>query len=167
MDRETYLFHQTPPECARDLLPYVPLVEGDILLEPFRGEGSFFNAFPNNYTKLWAELEEGIDYKSIVGPYDWVITNPPFRLDTDGKRVNSFWFLLDYYTTKARKGIAFLGNDRCLSTLTPKRMEILKSRGWGITKLVVTSIKKWRGRYFFIIIEKNKPTFIDHLSPNY
>ena len=93
MDRETYLFHQTPTECAKDLMAFVPLVEGDILLEPFKGEGAFYNAFPDTHTKLWAELEQGVDYKTITEPYDWVITNPPFRLDTGGKRVNSFWFM--------------------------------------------------------------------------
>jgi hypothetical protein len=167
MDRDEYLFHQTPPECARDLLPYVPLIDGDILLEPFKGEGAFFNAFPENHQKLWSELEQGIDYKTITEPYDWVITNPPFKLDTGSKRVNAFWFLIDYYTMRARKGIAFLAMDSCFCSLTPKRMDILHSRGWGITKLVVTSIKKWRGRYFFIILEKDKPTFIYHLLPNY
>ena len=167
MDRDTYLFHQTPPECARDLFPFVPIIMGDILLEPFKGDGAFFNVFPDNHPKLWAELEEGIDYRTITEPYDWVITNPPFKLNIGDKETHAFWFLIDYYTTRTRKGIAFLGNDSCLCTLTPKRMEILKSRGWGITKLVVTSIKKWRGRYFFIILEKNKPTFIEHILPTY
>ena len=167
MDRDVYLLHQTPSECAKDLLAFVPLVEGDILLEPFKGEGAFFNAFPDTHVKLWAELNEGVDYTTITEPYDWVITNPPFQLDTGNKKVNSFWFLIDYYSTRARKGIVFLANDRCFCTLTPRRMELLHSRGWGITKIVVSSIKKWRGRYFFIMLEKNKPSVIHHLTTNY
>lgn len=166
MDRETYLFHQTPKDLAKDLVLQVPLSPTDILAEPFKGEGAFYDSFPAENPKVWAEKEEGKDYTSMEGPYDWVITNPPFRLDTGGKRVNSFWFLLDYYTQRARKGIAFLGNDSCFCTLTPKRMQVLEERGWGITKVVVCSVKKWRGRYFFLILER-KPSVFAALPANY
>ena len=166
MDKEVYQFHQTPKECAKDLIAFVPLVEGDIVVEPFKGEGAFYDAFPNFVEKDWAELEQGKDYTALTN-YDWVITNPPFRLDFNGKRVNSFWYLLDYYTTRAKKGIAFLGNDRCFSTLTPRRQAVLKERGWKITKVVVCSIKKWRGRYFFFILQKEGEGFMDYLPTNY
>jgi hypothetical protein len=166
MDNETYLFHQTPNDCARDLIALLSISPADILHEPFKGEGSFYNNFPSINPKVWSELQVGIDYKTIEEPYDWVITNPPFRLETGTKRVNSFWYLLDYYSQRARKGIAFLGNDRCFSSLTPKRINLLKQRGWGITKIIVCSIKKWRGRYFFIVLEKKPPMF-DCLLTNY
>jgi hypothetical protein len=42
-----YQFHQTPRECAKDLIPFVPLVEGDIVVEPFKGEGAFYDYFPD------------------------------------------------------------------------------------------------------------------------
>jgi len=171
MDKEelandTYLFHQTPNDCARDLINFVPLEEGDKVVEPFKGEGSFYNNFPVFVNKDWAELKEGKDYTALED-YDWVITNPPFRLDFGGKRVNSFWYLLDYYSTRAKKGIAFLGNDSCFSTLTPRRQALLKERGWTITKVVVCSIKKWRGRYFFFILQKGDTGFMDFLLTNY
>jgi hypothetical protein len=166
MEDDTYLFHQTPNECAKDLIAFVPLHEGDKVVEPFRGEGSFYNNFPAFVNKDWAELKEGKDYTELED-YDWVITNPPFRLDFGGKRVNSFWYLLDYYSTRAKKGIAFLGNDSCFSTLTPRRQAILKERGWIITKVVVCSIKKWRGRYFFFILQKGDAGFMDFLPTNY
>ena len=166
MDKEVYNFHQTPKECAKDLIAFVPLVEGDIVVEPFRGEGAFYDAFPNFVAKDWAELEQGKDYTALTN-YDWVITNPPFSFEINGKLVNSFWYLLDYYTTRAKKGIAFLGNDRCFSTLTPRRQALLKERGWKITKVVVCSIKKWRGRYFFFILQKDGEGFMDYLPTNY
>ena len=165
MDKQDYFFHQTPMECAKDLINFVPLLPGDIVVEPFKGEGAFYDSFPLNVKKDYAEIEEGKDYTELEN-YDWVITNPPFKLDTGTKRVNSFWFLLDYFTLRAKKGIAFLGNDSCFCSLTPKRMRILEERGWGITKIVVCSIKKWRGRYFFFILEK-KPGIMTYLSKNY
>jgi hypothetical protein len=166
MDAETYHFHQTPYECAKDLIQFVPLVEGDIVAEPFKGEGAFYNNFPDFVEKKWAEREQGVDYTTLED-YDWVITNPPFRLDVGDKRINSFWTLIDYYTTRARKGIAFLGNDYCFSTLTPKRQAVLKERGWVMTKVVVCNIKKWRGRYFFFILQKGEQGMMDYLPKSY
>ena len=166
MTDDTYMFHQTPYDCARDLLQYIDFEDGDKVIEPFRGEGAFYNQFPDNVNKDWAEIREGKDYRDIANDYDWVITNPPFKLQIGTKKVNTFWFLLDHFTQHARKGVAFLGNDYCLGTLTPKRLEILKARGWNITKCVVCSIKKWRGRYFFCVFEK-KQGFFHHLLTNY
>jgi len=170
MSRETYLLHQTPEECAKDLIGKVPLVPGDRVVEPFKGEGAFYNNFPEFVHKDWAELEQGRDYKTLPPEYDWVITNPPFQLDTGAqgaKKVNSFWFLLDYYSQRAKKGIAFLGNDHCFAVLTPKRQELLASRGWRITKVTVCSIKKWRGRYFFLVFQKEGASPFDYLLKNY
>lgn len=167
MDRETYLFHQTPRDCAKDLMQFIPFQDGDTVLEPFRGEGAFYDAFPNTVIKDWAELEQGRNYIDVSGSYDWVITNPPFKLQIHNKQVNSFWFLLDYYTQRTHKGIAFLANDACFGTLTPKHQLILTERGWSITRIVVCNIKKWRGRYFFIILEKNKVGFVNYLLTNY
>ena len=167
MDKATYDLHQTPVALAKDLMAFVPLIEGDRVIEPFKGEGAFYNNFPAYVNKDWAELEQGKDYRELTGEYDWVITNPPFKLDTIEKRVNSFWFLLDYYSQRAKKGIAFLGNDTCFSTLTPCRQKILKERGWRITKVIVCAVKKWRGRYFFFILQKEGQGFMEYLITNY
>ena len=164
---DVYLFHQTPPECAIDLLALLPLQEGDTVLEPFRGEGAFYNNFPSFVQKDWAEITQGRDYKDISGTYDWVITNPPFRLETGTRRVNSFYYLLDYYSRRTKKGLAFLTNDKCFAAFTPRRIAELQSRGWAITKIIVCSIKKWRGRYFFLVFEKNKPSCLSGLLHNY
>ena len=163
-----YKFHQTPKQCAKDLMPFVPLVEGDKVLEPFRGEGAFYEAFPDFVEKDWCEIREGRDYKDYDGEYDWVVSNPPFRLEReDGKRVNAFWLLLDYYTARARKGVAFFANDRCIASLTPRRIDILKQRGFVMTKMVVASVKKWRGRYYLMLFEKKEAGCLECLSKNY
>jgi len=163
MDNETYLFHQTPELLAKDLIGFVPLVDDDKVLEPFKGEGAFYNNFPNNVIKEWCEIKEGRDYINYNGDIDWVITNPPFKLND----VNAFWPLIDYYSKKVNKGIAFLGNDYCFSTLTPIRIQILKERGFNITKIVVCNVKKWRGRYFFFILQKVNSDFYNCLINNY
>lgn len=160
-----YTFHQTPPDLCKRLLALTPVSPGDSLLEPFAGENNFYNNFPIDCSKEWAEIERGRNYTDVSGVYDWVITNPPFRLQQGEKRVNSFYPLLDFYTTgdRIRKGVAFLGNDRCLATLTPLRLEGLKARGWNLTSITTCNVKKWRGRYFYIVFEKKPPTFFQHI----
>jgi hypothetical protein len=58
-----------------------------------------------------------------------------------------------------KKGMAFLGNDRCLATLTPRRLDILQNNGIYLHSIVVCNVKKWRGRYYFLIFKKEPSTF--------
>lgn len=165
--QEAYLFHQTPLALAKELVKFVPLDPNDSLCEPFKGEGAFYNHFPPGHPTDWAEIQQGKDFKDLSGTYDWVISNPPFRLQEGTQRVNSFWFLLDYFSRKVRKGIAFLGNQDCFGTLTPKRLVLLEARGLFLTKLVVCTVKKWRGRYYFMVFEKRNPQFLSYLEQSF
>jgi len=167
MKDDTYFLHQTPEELAKDLILKLQLQPNEILYEPFKGEGAFYNHFPVNNTKHFTEIEEGLDYKTFNQNYDWVITNPPFKLDGENGRQNSFWYLLNYFTNKANIGVAFLGNDYCLATLTPARLKLLNDKGWYLNKIIVCTIKKWRGRYFFMIFKKVNSGLIDYLLTNY
>jgi hypothetical protein len=167
MKNDIYYFHQTPPELAKLLIEKIGLQDGDTVLEPFRGEKAFYDNFPSNVVKEWTEVEEGRDYTSHEGMVDWVITNPPFRLESKVGRVNAFWYLLNYYTDKANKGIAFLANDTCFSTLTPKRIKMLNEKGWFLKKMITSSVKRWRGRYLFLIFTKEKCDFHEALIGNF
>ena len=154
--REIYLFHQTPEKLCKILLNYVPYVEGDVLLEPFKGEGGFYNNFPTSTTNEWCELEEGRCYTSYEGKADWVISNPPFRLELEKgkKRINAFYLLLDYWLKRTNKGVCFLANYNCWNSLTPKRLDEIKKQGFCLNKIVVCNVKKWAGRYYFLIFSK-------------
>jgi hypothetical protein len=167
MKDETYFFHQTPEDLCKELINHVPLVDGDKVLEPFKGEGNFYNNLPNFVEKDWCEIEEGRDYKDYDKPYDWVISNPPFKLDNGAKRENAFWKILNYYTSKAKKGIAFLGNDYCFGTLTPRRLKALNESGWYIHSISCCAVKKWRGRYFWIVLKKEPCQFYKYIDGNF
>jgi len=155
---EEYYFHQTPEELAIKLINEVDLISFDSVLEPFRGEGSFYNNLPNNVIIYFIEIEDVIDYKEFENNVDWVISNPPFKLEIGKKKVCAFFHIIEYYSTRVNKGIAFLGNDYCLSSLTPNRMKKLNNNNLYLHKITMCNIKKWRGRYFFMIFKKNTPS---------
>jgi hypothetical protein len=163
MKNDIYYSHQTPVELAKLLIEKIDLKDGDVVLEPFKGEGAFYDNFPTNVEKEWTEVEEGRDYTSHKGKIDWVITNPPYRLETGVKRINSFWLILNHYADKVDKGMAFLTNDKCFGTLTPNRIKILNDKGLYLKKMITCSIKRWRGRYFFIIFTREKCDFHETL----
>jgi hypothetical protein len=167
MADEKYLFHQTPVDLAAKLVQSLPLLPTDRLYEPFRGEGAFYNSFPATNPKDWSEITMNRNYIDYTLEYDWVITNPPFKLNNGVKEINAFWTLVDYYTDRAKKGVAFLGNDSCFGTLTPKRLQHLADKGWSVETITVCSVKKWRGRYFFIVFTKRPVGFYKYLVDNF
>lgn len=164
---ESYFLHQTPLSLCEKLMEFIDLKEGDRVHEPFRGEGNFFNCFPKNTINSWTEIKENKCYKSFTEKVDWTITNPPFQIDTGTRVVNSFFFLLKHFMTISEKGIGFLGNYNCWSAFTPKRIKEFNETGWFIHRVVVCSIKKWRGRYYFIIFKKEPCEFFEPLVGNY
>ena len=167
MKDATYYFHQTPSDLAKRLIDITPLESGQTVLEPFRGEGAFYNAFPENVVKKYTELEEGLDYKTDTGETDWVITNPPFQIDVGTKRANAFFVLLMYFLDKAKVGVAFLANPNCFGTLTPKRLAEIREKGWYIQTITVVSVKAWRGRYYYIIFQKKPQHFYTGILGNF
>jgi hypothetical protein len=162
-----YDFHQTPADLAKDLLATLPLLPGDRLYEPFKGEGAFYDNFPTANPKDWAEITKGRDFCTYETTYDWVISNPPFRVDGFGAKGNAIFPLIDYFTDRATKGVAFLVSDLALSTLTRLRRQHLQRKGWTITQLTMCEVKKWRGRYYFIVFQPSTTTCLSFLPKVY
>jgi hypothetical protein len=167
-EKDTYNFHQTPSDLAKDLIALLPLQQTDVLCEPFKGEGAFYNNFPSDNPKVWAEIRQQKDYTQITEPYDWVITNPPFRLDNqEGRARNAVAELLLYFLQRARKGVAFLVSDYGLGTLTPRRRKEIEALGFNLTSMTMCQIKKWRGRYYFLVFTKSQQTCLSYLENGY
>lgn len=156
MKDERYFNTQTPPELAKQLIDKIPLVKGDVVWEPFAGEGAFFNNFPAYVHKDWCELRRGRDFFRYTKPVDWVITCPPFN-DDDHKSKSYVWGILSHLLEKdlVRKGMAFLLNKECYMSLTPLRIEKLEKHGYTIRKHVVCNLRMFRGRFMFVIITRN------------
>lgn len=66
----------TPWILAREIIEHFPL--SGRVLDPARGQGSFFQQLPKETTNLWCEIGEGSDFYDFHEPVDWMITNPPW-----------------------------------------------------------------------------------------
>jgi len=67
----------TPNKSAIKIIKHFK-PEGSIL-EPCRGEGTFYNNFTNE-DKDWCEISEGKDFLQYNKKVNWIITNPPFSI---------------------------------------------------------------------------------------
>jgi hypothetical protein len=50
------------------------------LLDPCRGQGSFYDNFPSNTRRAYCEISEGKDFYNWSESVDWVIGNPPYSI---------------------------------------------------------------------------------------
>jgi hypothetical protein len=161
MKDEIYYRDQTPPELCLRLIDFVPIERSDTAFEPFRGEGAFYNALRQKTVHVtWSEIEDGIDYRDISGQFQWIVTNPPF-----GKNGQFSKILMDL-ASRCTKGMAILGNQYCFTSLTPKRLKLLEGHGLLLTRVVVCNVKKWYGKYYFMIFTRDKGS-IDYLEGSY
>jgi hypothetical protein len=72
---------QTHPQLAKRIVEYFqPQFQlGDVLLEPCRGEGAFYDNFPDGYDKHWCEIDEDRDFLQCqLTHVNWTITNFPW-----------------------------------------------------------------------------------------
>jgi len=66
----------TPEDVAQKIVDHFSPT--GTILEPCRGQGAFYNAFPKECTKLWCEIDDGVDFFEFNENVDWIITNPPY-----------------------------------------------------------------------------------------
>ncbi len=69
------------------------------VLEPCRGSGHFYEAFPTDLVRHYCEIDEGLDFFDWHNPVDWIISNPPwsqfraFNLHAMGLATNVVWII--------------------------------------------------------------------------
>jgi len=135
----------TPPELAKRLIRLVPLKRLDIVLDPAKGTGSFYNNFP-----AFTINQATTNFFGFTKKQHWLITNPPYS-DLDN------W--LKHTCEIAIKGFAYLFG---INNLTPRRIEMCEKMGFGITKIHLCKVFKWFGISAFIIWEKGKRGIINY-----
>lgn len=50
------------------------------ILDPFYGEGSFYNQYPKDCAKDWCEIKRGKDFFDYHTKVDWIVSNPPYSI---------------------------------------------------------------------------------------
>jgi len=149
MKDDMYYFHQTPKSVAKEIIDSIDWKDGEVVFEPFAGEGAFYNQLPENVNKYYTEIEEGLCYTTFdfdEVKINTIISNPPFRID--GK--NCFFKILEYFSKKDVDKIIFLCNDYCFTSLRGKRMKKINDNGFYLNKITGVNIKQWRGQYYVL-----------------
>ena len=137
----------TPYNVAIKLIEMSEINDTDIVLDPSRGKGIFYNNLPTN-NKDWCEITEGVDFFQYDKPCDVIIGNPQFSLWTD-------WIK---HTIKLNPSkICYIIGAL---NLTPLRMQLLQDAGYALTKLHMVTIKDWFARTYLVVYEKNKQDII-------
>ena len=138
----------TKPEMAKYLISRVNFNSGDIVMEPCKGKGAFYDNLPNNVIKLYCEIGEGIDYLNDNRIVDITLSNPPFAPR------KLFWQFMEKAINNTRKEIYWLINLSSLDVFTPKRLKQMNSLGWFIGNFYIVSDKRWFGRYVWVKITR-------------
>ena len=177
----------TPDADAQKIMDWInpQIPQGDSILEPFKGNGAFYDKILDCNPKFYCEIDDGIDFFEYNKQVDWAISNPPFRVmiesDKDSTlnykntktrrkaqnlpdgwiRLNSFIPIVDRTMEICNKGFFYLVNAKLWSSITVKRLKTWKEKGWSISRIKQMEIKKWYGRYYVVKFEKNGKSLIE------
>ena len=136
----------TPPSLVKISIDMVGDVKGK-WYDPFKGTGNFYNAFPSK-DKVYTEISEGLDFFEFNEPVDVICSNPPF---------SCFDKVLEHSVKLQPKVISYVMG---VINLTPKRIRFMNSNGYYITKMHITSVKKWFLRTLVVQFEKGTSNII-------
>jgi len=151
---KTKTFHYTNEQMVKDLINLTPL-EGCVL-DAGSGEKIWYHNIKGS--KEECELDRGCNFYEWITPVDWIIGNPPFH---------ESWKFFEQASKIARKGIAFLINNQAFNSMTPRRFELLKKRGFYLNKMHIVSDARWFGRYYYLIFQKKKNDFMSWETKTY
>lgn len=69
----------TPRHIAKQMIDFYS-TPADSILDPCRGDGAFYDQYPDHCVKDWCEITEGRDFFDWPYKVDWIITNPPYSI---------------------------------------------------------------------------------------
>jgi hypothetical protein len=107
--------------------------------DPFRNSGSYYNQYPDNVHKEWAEILEGRDFftHQPSNPFDMcIISNCPYSI------INA---VLARSIELRPKIISYLLG---MHNLTAKRLEVMEFAGYVLAHVQMCKVYKWFGMSF-------------------
>lgn len=138
----------TPEPLAKDLLSMIPASKEDTWLDPFKGQGVFYNNMPPK--KDWCEIDQGVDFFAVTKQFDWLVSNPPYSCLDE---------VLKQSTKLSKRGFGYLIG---INNLTPRRIEYLEKEGFGLTKIHMCKVFHFYGMSLFCLWEKGKKSIIEY-----
>jgi len=147
-------FHYTNEQMVKDLIAITPFRITETILDAGSGKNKVWYNNLNLICKerFECELEDGNDFMEWDKKVDWVIGNPPYHIG---------WQFTEKAGDIAKKGIAWLVNNQEMNSLfTPRRLSIMKEKGFTIKHIKVVADKRWFGRYYYLIFTKENSDLI-------
>ena len=145
----------TPLDLAKICIDMTPLKKGDIVLDPFMGEGAFYNQYPSFVNKKWCEIEKKRDFFKYNKKVDWCVSNPPYSKMQE---------VFEHSMKICNKGFGFLIG---VINMTPMRMKLMEENGFSITHMHLCQVTGWFGKSLYFIAEKNKPAIMSYDATSY
>jgi hypothetical protein len=105
----------------------------DLWLDPFKGQGVYYNNFPEGHSKDWSEITEGFNFFDYTRHADVICSNPPYScLDK---------VIQHSISLKPRIISYLLGHG----AMTPRRMKMFNDAGYSLKNMYITKVFKWYG----------------------
>jgi hypothetical protein len=123
----------------QECVPYYK--EGDLVYDPFFGQGAYYNLYDEFFTncrKEYSEITMGKDFFEYEGRPDIIVSNPPFSILKQ---------VLDRLLEIRPKCISLLLGGL---NLTPRRMSMMRDAGYRLVAFRVESVGSWFGRTIIV-----------------
>ena len=133
----------TPKKVAELMIDLCDIKPDDIVLDPSKGGGVFYNNLPE-CNKDYCEITEDKDFFKYDKPVDIIIGNPPYSL----------WNKWLEHTIKLNpmKFCYIFG----AFNLTPRRLENIYKGGYVVSKFHILKVDWWFSPSFVVVFEKGE-----------
>jgi hypothetical protein len=127
----------TPQSLVKiHLQKFKDIPHGSLILEPFYGEGVYYNEMMRMFphcSLAYTEIDKGLDFFEYKEPTDYIISNPPYSIIDK---------VLQHSVSLKPKVISYLIG---FHNLTAKRIEYMNNNGYFITDFHLTKVMAWYG----------------------
>ncbi len=131
----------TPINLAKIMIDLCEIKNNDIVLDPCRGKGAFYNNLPK-CKKYYCEIDENKDFFDWDKKVDLIIGNPPYSLwnkwiEHTMKYCNKFCYIFGFLN------------------FMPERIDLILNEGFKIKKMILCKVAWWFGQSIIVLFEKN------------